>query len=179
MSPTQLGDLLRASAQDVGQPGFDERSGFGLLAIPAALGWPIPAADPQEPNDDIRQVVAGGLFAKAKPLVSNRFRARLDATEDPDDVYRVSVPRNRTVTITVTPTADVRVALFGPTARTVSGRTARLAASDRAGRRAEVVSYTNRGRAAAVLFLHVRPGLRASVANPQYTVAVKRVPAPR
>jgi hypothetical protein len=179
MSPTQLGDLLRASAKDVGQPGFDERSGFGLLDIPAALGWPIPAADPQEPNDDIRQVVAGGLFAKAKPLVSNRFRARLDATEDPDDVYRVSVPRNRTVTITVTPTADVRVALFGPTARTVSGRTARLAASDRAGRRAEVVSYTNRGRAAAVLFLHVRPGLRASVANPQYTVAVKRVPAPR
>jgi hypothetical protein len=161
-----------------GRPGFDERTGFGLLDIPAALARPIPAADPQEPNDDVRQVTAGGLFAKAKPLVSNHFRARLDATEDPDDVYRVSVPGNRTATITVTPTSDVRVALFGPTARTVTGTRARLAVSDSAGRRAEVVRYTNRG-GATVLFLHVRPGLRASVANPQYTVAVRRVPVPR
>ena len=178
MSPTQLADLLRGSARDVDQPGFDERTGFGLLDIPAALTRPVPAVDPQEPNDDVREVVAGGLFAKAKPLVPSRFRARLDLTEDLHDVYRVSVPRNRTVTITVTPTSDVRVALFGPAARTVSGTRARLAVSDAAGRRAEVVRYTNRGRA-TVLYLHVRPGLRASVANPQYAVAIRRAPAPR
>jgi hypothetical protein len=82
------------------------------------------------------------------------------------------------VTITVTPTADVRVSLFGPTARSVRGAAARLAVSDGPGRRAEVVRYTNRGRA-AVLFLHVRQGPRASVANPQYTVAISRAPAPR
>ena len=82
------------------------------------------------------------------------------------------------MTITVTPTSDVRVALFGSTARTVSGTRARLAVSDAPGRRAEVVRYTNRGRA-TVLFLDVRPGLRASVANPQYAVAIRRAPARR
>ncbi len=179
MSPTQLSDLLRASARDAGAPGFDDRTGFGLLDIPAALAAPIPPSDPQEPNDDVREVVAGGLFAQAKRPVSNRFRARLDATEDPDDVYRLGLPRNRTVRIVVTPTSDVRVALFGPGARTVVGRRARLALSDRPGGRAEVVTYTNRTRAAQVLYLHVRPANAASIANPQYAVAITRARAPR
>ena len=178
MSPTQLADLLRATARDIDAPGFDARTGFGLLDIPAALAAPIPAIDPQEPNDDIRQVVTGGLFAAAKPLVSSRFRARLDLTEDPHDVYRVLVPKGRTLTARVTPTADVRVALFGSISTTVLGTRGRLAVSDRAGAAAETVTYTNRGRGAAVVYLHVRPGARATVANPQYTVALTRVRAP-
>jgi hypothetical protein len=125
--------------------------------------------------------VADGVFAQAKQLVSPRFNARLDATEDPADVYRVSVPRGRRLTATVTPAADVRVALFGPTARTVVGTRARLAFSDRPGRSVETVTYTNRGRSSAVLYLHVRPTPRAEIANPRYTVALTRarVPAQR
>ena len=179
MNPTQLADLLRSTAKDVDVLGFDVRTGFGLLDIPAALAAPIPPVDPQEPNDDVREVVSGGLFAQAKRPVSTRFRARLDAFEDPDDVYRVTAPRNRTVPITVTPTSDVRVALYGPRARTVAGRRERLAVSDRAGRRAEAVSYTNRGRVAQVLYLHVQPAPQATVANPEYAVKIVRVRAPR
>jgi hypothetical protein len=178
MNPTQLADLLRSAAKDVDVAGFDERTGFGLLDIPAALAAPIPPVDPQEPNDDISQVVAGSVFTQAKPTVSPRFNARLDATEDPADVYRVSVPKGRKLTATVTPAADVRVALFGPTARTVVGTRARLAVSDRPGRSVETVTYTNRGRGTAVLYLHVRPTPRAEIANPQYTVSLTRARAP-
>ncbi len=166
MSPTQLADLLRSTARDIDTPGFDARTGFGLLDIPAALAAPLPAADPQEPNDDVRQVVAGGLFAQPKPLVSPRFRAGLDLTEDPSDVYRVAVPKGRSLTVKVTPTADVRVALFGPAARTVGGTRARLALSDRPGAAVETATYANRGRGAVVVYLHVRPTSRGAVAQP-------------
>jgi subtilisin family serine protease len=181
MNPIQLAGLLRATARDIDRPGFDEATGFGLLDIPAALAAPIPPVDPQEPNEDVSYVVAGGLFPRAKPLVSPRFAAALDATEDPHDVYRVAVPKGQRLTVKVTPTADVRVALFGPTARTVTGTRARLALSDRAGRAVESVTYTNRGRGSVVLYLHVRPAARASIANPQYTAALTRarVPASR
>jgi len=178
MNPTQLADLLRSTAKDVGVPGFDERTGFGLLNIPAALAAPIPPVDPQEPNDDISQVIGGGLFPQAKPFVSPRLNAGLDVTEDPADVYRVSVPKARKLTVTVTAAADVRVALFGPSARTVSGTRARLAVSDRAGRSVETVTYTNQGARSVVVFLHVRPAARAAVANPRYSVALTRVRAP-
>ena len=178
MSPTQLADLLRATAKDVDVPGFDERTGFGLLDIPAALAAPIPPVDPQEPNDEIAQVIPGGLFPRPKPLVSSRLNAGLDVTEDPADVYRVSVPKGRKLNVTVTATADVRVALFGPTARTVSGTRGRLAVSDRPGRSVETLTYVNRGPRSVVVFLHVRPAGRAAVANPRYSVALTRVRAP-
>ncbi len=178
MNPTQLADLLRSTAKDVDASGFDERTGFGLLNIPAALAAPIPPVDPQEPNDDIHQVVAGGLFPRAKPLLSTRVRGGLDMTEDPADVYRVSVPKGRKLTVAVTAASDVRVALFGPTARTVSGSRARVALSDRPGESVETVTYTNRGPRSIVLFLHVRPTARATIANPRYTVAVTRARAP-
>jgi subtilisin family serine protease len=177
ITPTQLADLLRDSATDIGAPGFDDSTGFGLLNIPAALAAPLPALDPQEPNDEIRQVVAGGLFRLAKPLVSNRFTAGLDATEDPADFYRVSVPKNRTLTARVTPTADVAVALWG--AGPTRNSTRRLAISDRAGRAVETVTWTNRGRGAAVIYLQVRLGARSTLANPRYAVALTRAPAPR
>ena len=78
----------------------------------------------------------------------------------------------------MTAAADVRVALFGPTARTVGGTRARLSVSDRPGRSAETVTYTNRGAGATVVFLHVRPTPNAAVANLRYSVTLKRVRAP-
>ena len=37
---TQLFDVMRLSARDVAAPGYDERTGFGILDIPAALAHP-------------------------------------------------------------------------------------------------------------------------------------------
>ncbi|HVM69417.1 MAG TPA: S8 family serine peptidase [Gaiellaceae bacterium] len=179
MHHTQLFDLMRSSARDVAQPGFDVRTGFGIVDVPRALAAPLPSVDPQEPNDDVRHVVANGLFPRAKPLVSARFRARLDFTEDPDDVYRVSVPPNRQLTVTVTPDDDVRVALYAPTARTVLRPHGLLALSDRPGRSAERVAWANRTKRGVVVFLHVTTTPRAVTGTPLYTVTLARGPLPR
>lgn len=179
MSVGQLADLLRLTARDVAETGYDERTGYGVLDIPAALAAPLPRRDLQEPNDDVSQVVAGGVFARAKPLVSSRFDAILDETEDPHDVYRVTLPRNRKLTVRVTPDGDVRVALFGPIARTVVGARGRLAVADRAGKQRETVTYTNRTAGSLVLFLDVSPGASRTIPNPGYRVELTTARAPR
>src|SRR5207253_10191780 len=103
---TQVFDLMRFSARDIGEPGFDSETGFGLLDIPAALAAPAPPRDPLEPNDDVDLVAPNRLFAAGKrPLthpgkLGARLTARLDATEDPEDVYRVYVPPHRTLVVT-------------------------------------------------------------------------------
>ena len=67
LDKTQLFELLRRSARDIGVPGVDNDSGYGLLDIPAALTRPELAVDPQEPNDDVRYLKAGGISRTATP----------------------------------------------------------------------------------------------------------------
>jgi hypothetical protein len=108
LDKTQVIELLRSTARDVGKKGRDADTGFGVLDIPAALAAPAPAVDPSEPNDDVDQVDAGGIFGRAKASVvgpkasSASFPARLDAVEDPKDVYRVWVRRGQRVTASIT-----------------------------------------------------------------------------
>ncbi|MBA2331566.1 MAG: S8 family serine peptidase [Actinobacteria bacterium] len=179
MTVGQLADLLRLSARDVGPAGYDEQTGYGVLDIPAALTAPLPPRDVQEPNDEISHVVAGGLFPRAKPLVAARFNAVLDETEDPRDVYRVSVPAGRKLTVKVSSDDDVRVALFGPTARTVVGSSGRLAVADRAGTLPETVASANRTSRSRVLFLAISPGRARTNANPSYRVELTTARAQR
>ena len=91
---TQLFELMRRSARDLGPKGRDQDTGFGRLDIRAALRLPAPPVDPGEPNDSPgavrgRQPVAPGLTA------------RLDITDDPRDYYPVSVPPQSRLTVTV------------------------------------------------------------------------------
>ena len=67
LDATQLFEVMRRSAVDVGRRGRDDASGFGLLNVPAALAYPPPARDPFEPNDDIEFVRPGGLFEQLDP----------------------------------------------------------------------------------------------------------------
>ena len=69
------------SAQDISDPGFDPFSGFGRLDIPTALVVPAPAADPQEPNEDVTYVKAGGLLHRASDpaATAGRLAARRSA----------------------------------------------------------------------------------------------------
>jgi hypothetical protein len=163
---TQVFDLMRYSAIDLGQEGFDRDTGFGLLNVPAALTTPAPTSDGQEPNDDIRDVKPNGLFrvpttpitAPGRPRAT--LRARLDLTEDPEDVYRLYVPPGRVVHVTVTPDTDVDVDLWKQTATTVFARgTARarnlFATSGRRGRLPEKVSARNRTRRGVYAYLDV------------------------
>ena len=97
----QIFGLLRSSAQDISPRGFDPETGFGMLDIPAALAGQAPNPDSTEPNDDVRLVKPGGLFASGiAPLTSRGstsavVRGSVNGIEDPDDVYRVWVPAHR------------------------------------------------------------------------------------
>jgi hypothetical protein len=162
----QVAEVLRESAHDINAAGFDDRTGYGLVNVPAALTAPAPPKDLLEPNDDIDQVAAGRLFATGStPLItaakrSTSISASLDQNEDPEDVYRVVVPAGRTFVTTVTPTTNLGVILWSPSAKTVfsSGATARkteLAGSDRTGKRAERVVWTNASKKPVTAYLDV------------------------
>jgi hypothetical protein len=122
---TQLFDLMRSSARYVGRRGWTPDTGFGILNLPAATSGTAPAVDPQEPNEDIYLVRPNGLFrAGHAPLTAPghgraSLSARLDSSEDPEDVYRIWVPKRSRMTIALKPTANVNLELWGPKTRTV------------------------------------------------------------
>ena len=161
---TQLFELMRSSARDIAPAGRDDDTGFGLLDVPAALTNPAPAPDPQEPNDDVHHVRAGGLFRQATAGITRpghgraTLTARLDEAEDPDDLYRVWIPAGRTLVATLRPNADVQLAVWGPKTKTVFERGAALkrdlvATSFKRGTRREVVRVANTTRRGAYLYL--------------------------
>lgn len=182
---TQLFELMRSSARDIAPPGRDADTGFGLLDVPAALTNRAPAPDPQEPNDDVRHVRAGGLFRQASVGLTRPGRgraaltARLDDTEDAEDVYRVWIPAGRTLVATLRPNGDAQLAAWGPKTRTVFERGAALrrdlvATSFRRGTAREVVRVANRTRRGAYLYLDVFLARNVEHATYKLAVATRR-----
>jgi hypothetical protein len=181
LEKTQVFDVMRFSARNVGPPGPDNRTGFGIVDIPRALSRRPPAVDPLEPNDDIDHVRARGIFpAAARPLTSPgrrtaARRARVHRSEDPDDVYRVWVPARRQVRVIVRPTANVTVAVWRPGTRSVFERGARrrrdlLAVGTRRGTRMETVRLVNRSRRGYYAFVDVFPA--RGVRSAQYSLGI-------
>jgi Subtilase family len=161
---TQVFELMRASARDIAPPGRDDDTGYGLLDIPAALTRAAPTPDPQEPNDDVHHVKAGGLFRQATTGLTRPGRgrasltARLDETEDPEDVYRIWVPGRRRVIATLSANGDVQLAAWGARTRTVFERGAALkrdliATSVRRGTARETVRIENTTRRGVYFYL--------------------------
>ena len=178
---TQLFDLMRNSARDLGPKGFDRRTGQGLLDIPSALTRGLPPIDPMEPNDDVDHVKAHGIFrTAARPLTAPGRRraaltARVHATEDPDDVYRFWVPARRTVTAQIRPTADVTLAVWAAGTRSVyeRGKARRrdlITASARRGGRPEVVRIENDRARGYWAYLDVFPA--KGVRSARYSLAL-------
>lgn len=116
----QVADVLRAGAKDIGQPGFDISSGWGLVNIPAALAAPTPPLDSSEPNDDIDQVKPHRMFPDGEPALtsagkpSTRIAGTLDSTEDPRDLYRLYVPARKTVRVKVSSGGAAAARIWGP-----------------------------------------------------------------
>jgi Subtilase family len=162
----QVAEILRRSARDLGPVGRDSASGFGMLNVAAALALPTPIPDPYEPNDDIDEVDPNGdsYISKAPSLTtqtrrSGRISGRIDAYEDPRDVYRVWLPAASNVTATLTASTDGDLSLYAATAQTVVGRFAtsgRLAIASARGT-GDRLAFRNakRGRWA---FIVVKPG---------------------
>ena len=146
LSPDQVAQVVRLSARDLGRPGFDEDTGFGLLSVGRALARRPPPRDPGEPNDDITWVDGRSFGAPSPPVFRGRGTARLqgivDAYEDPADVYRVRIRAHRRITVTARPTfGDPVLAGFAPGARSL--RSPRLATSRRKGSRRERIVLRN------------------------------------
>lgn len=124
MRPTltafQLAQVLRESARDIGPPGYDTSSGYGLIDVAAALALPTPEDDPNEPNDDVAQVKPGQLFSDGQaPLTtitkpSIRIAGEIDSSEDPRDIYRIWVPANKVVHVSVSGPGTAAARIWGP-----------------------------------------------------------------
>jgi hypothetical protein len=169
LDATQLFEVMRRSAIDIGPAGRDDASGFGLLNVPGALAYPTPVRDPFEPNDDIGFVRPGGLYDNAIPPLTTKTKrtstvqARLDLAEDPRDVYRIWLPKNGRVTAMLTTDANVDLSLWRlGTASVVE----RIVGTDRLAR------ATRPGASKRLTFANKGPGRFAFLA----VVALKDVP---
>jgi hypothetical protein len=188
LDKTQIFDLMRLSARDIAPTGPDARTGLGLLDIPSALSRAAPPVDPLEPNDDIDHVKAHGIFrVAARPLTAPgrrraTYRARLHASEDPHDVYRVWVPARRMVSATIRPSANVNAALWTRTTKNVmelgaERRRHLVASSSRPGGRTEVLSAENETRKGYYAYLDVFLGRRVRSATYSLGIRARALPS--
>jgi hypothetical protein len=169
LEKTQVMELVRRSARDLGAPGRDADTGFGLLDIPRALTFPSPAIDPSEPNDNLaRGARTAPLTRRGRP--SANVLARLDSSDDPRDYYRVFVPAGRRVTLVLRSTQ--RAILLGMGRPTPSGLPARFAG-------ARTLVFTNRARRGLVAVVLVFAGTVRSLETGSYSLTVRTVLAPR
>jgi hypothetical protein len=178
LTALQVAEILRRSARDIGQPGRDSASGFGMLNVGAALALPAPVRDPFEPNDDINEVNPKSdlYFSKAPPLTTpakqhSRIAGRVDEWEDTHDVFRVWLPARRWVVATLKASANTDLSLFSASARTVQGRFAtagRLARAQAEGTSERMV-YRNAG---AGRWAYIAAGLPSTTDSSTYTLAV-------
>jgi hypothetical protein len=165
---TQLFEVMRRSAVDVGTPGFDSASGYGMLSIPNALAFRTPARDPHEPNEDPAQIEPHGLFATGtEPLnrpghLDGLLSAHLDHSEDPADLYRAWAPAHQALHVRATGAVTLRVLPRAPR----TAKTKPLAV----GRRGSAV-YRNRAARGTFVYLEVRPTARSVDYTLRLTVA--------
>ena len=176
LDASQLFEVMRRSATDIGPPGRDNASGYGVLDVPAALTYQEPVSDPLEPNDDVNYVRPGALYFNGIPVLTSRAKpsttliGRLTVSEDPRDVYRVFVPAHGRVTVKTTAAAGVDLALWAPATTSVVGspardRLARGTTSDAI----QSLTYKNPG-AAKTAYLAV--SMQKGVTDATYRIAV-------
>jgi hypothetical protein len=124
LTPQQLFELVRRAADDLGAPGRDNDTGFGMLDVAKALSdLPQAKESVPEPDDDpawVRRAYANvhkPLLSKKKP----RFKASasVSAAKDPADVFPVSLVKGDRVVVTVDaadPGALLELSILSPSA---------------------------------------------------------------
>jgi subtilisin family serine protease len=173
MDKTQLLELLRLTARPSPE-GWNERTGYGVLNVPALFTTALPAVDPQEPNDDIDQVAAGQMFTTAttpiNPDGSNaRLAARVDAIEDPADVYRIIVPAKRRLTVSYAGgTAGLAVGLWSSSARSITSTVGLLAPPKRS-----TVTWRNTSGGVRAVYAAIWPIDQTTHLDASYTFQVR------
>jgi hypothetical protein len=156
LDASQVAEILRRSARDIGTPGWDAASGYGILDLTAALATATPLSDPGEPNDDI----ASARTVTTQLKASGRASGRVAAFDDPRDDLRIWLPKGKRLTVTATTGSSVTLSLE----TTGSSQLARSSTST--GK--PVLTYRN-AKAGRTAFISVAPadGVRTS----DYTLA--------
>jgi hypothetical protein len=182
LSNGQLADVLRHSARDVGAPGYDPATGFGLIQMGAALAAATPAPDLLEPNDGI-SFIDGSVFTKADPYVwrgtpsKRTLGGTADRVEDPIDVYRIRLPRRSRARIRLRPSfGNPDLYVFSSSARSISDRSKIVARSKRATKKVDSLTISNRGRSARRFYVAIPVGDDAAGSlNANYRLEFRRI----
>ncbi len=182
LQAVQAADLLRDTARNIGDRGWDPDSGYGRIDLGAALARTAPAVDPGEVNDDI-EWVNGRRFARPDRLLfrkrhrRRRVDASVDLWKDPADVYRVQV-RARTrirLTLTLPRRDDADIAAFATRARTIQRARGLLGASLRGAGKTDRVTISAARRSRVVYVAVIHAGPTADFLNASYGLTVTRL----
>jgi hypothetical protein len=175
----QVSQVIRLSAVDIGDAGYDAQTGFGRLDVGGALVRKPPVADRQEPNEDIG-FVDGRAFGTADPPIftgrsSTTFKALLDVFEDPGDIYRVRLPAHGRLRVTIKPSfGNPDLELYSSAAKSVGGKRGRLKRSLHTGKHTDRISYRNPSGRTRTFYVRVwiRDGQRTLDAG--YALSARR-----
>ena len=160
LDASQVAEILRRSARDIGPVGFDIASGYGILDLAAALVAPTPLSDPAEPNDTV--ATARTITTQTQP--SGTASGRVAAFDDPRDELKVWLPKNKRLTVTLSTDSKVAVSLDANASTT-------LAAAHRVAGKT-TITYLNRG-AGRSAYLKVAPATGTRSSDYTLTLAVK------
>ena len=178
LTADQAAQVVRLGARDVGKPGWDASTGFGILNLPGALAHAAPVADPDEPNDDLEFVNGRVLGARAKPIFTGApttLVGSLDRFEDPIDVYRIRVPARTTVQVRVRPAyGDPDLSVYTPAAATVTRSRGLVARSHRRGKRTDGLRIANTTNRAETRFVVVAVDDGVQSLDAGYTLRIRR-----
>jgi Subtilase family len=123
LTSQQLFELVRRAGTDLGAPGRDDDSGYGLLSVGTALAAAPPAKDTSPEPDDDPYWVRTRAYGKSHPALLTKAKLRFKAVgsvspaKDPADVYRVSLAKRERMVVSVNaadPGALLELSLLDP-----------------------------------------------------------------
>jgi hypothetical protein len=182
LTPSQVFELLRRSARDVGPKGWDAQTGFGVVNVISALTAKPPADEPGELDDDVYWV--SGRYAVDHPFQlsphrrSRKIVDRLGAFNDPFDVFRLKLKKGDKLNASLKGAPGTRFALGlwnpGTGAFDISDRRTRHL-SDYADRRGSREKLRDRIGKGGIYYVSVEaPHADPASGNTSYTLTLKR-----
>ena len=122
LAADQVAQVVRLGARDVGRPGWEAATGFGVLDVARRAGAPRAASatrsSPTTTSSSSTAACWAGRRGPCSAAPPAGLRGQLDRYEDPVDVYRIRVPARATVRVRVRPAfGDPDLYVFSTAAR--------------------------------------------------------------
>jgi hypothetical protein len=182
LSGREVGDILRYSATDVGDKGYDSDTGYGMVNLGAAIAQRRPASDGIEVNDDI-EWTNGKRFDKPDPYLFRGFTRRgvatgaVDTWKDPADVFRIQMPRRSRfkVTLRAARGTDPDLGVYSSKGTSIYKRRGLVGLSTKGESKTETITFTNSGSQKATAYVAVyAPSTKADRYDAPYALTVEK-----